>query len=116
MFIKSAFNVMPSSFCLTLGLRWSETYQSEDIMFHYVSGSPWQLQQLLSQFLNETSGFPHGSYHLRFWRLKGREAFSVLGSPYKFKTKILEPMLSLLAGRRFILGTTTFFFGCVDPF
>ncbi|HYG80961.1 MAG TPA: App1 family protein [Pyrinomonadaceae bacterium] len=39
-----------------------------DVSFHYVSGSPWQLYRLLSEFLIKESGFPEGTFHLKSMR------------------------------------------------
>jgi phosphatidate phosphatase APP1 len=39
-----------------------------DVSFHYVSGSPWQLYRLLSDFLVRESGFPEGTFHLKSMR------------------------------------------------
>jgi phosphatidate phosphatase APP1 len=35
----------------------------EDVMFHYVSGSPWQLHKLLGEFVG--SNFPEGAFHMK---------------------------------------------------
>lgn len=38
----------------------------KDAMFHYVSGSPWQLYRPLSQFLfSDEAGFPVGTLHMK---------------------------------------------------
>lgn len=34
-----------------------------DVMFHYVSGSPWQLHKLLGEFVG--SNFPEGAFHMK---------------------------------------------------
>ncbi|HEV7889125.1 MAG TPA: phosphatase domain-containing protein [Pyrinomonadaceae bacterium] len=34
-----------------------------DVMFHYVSGSPWQLHKLLGEFVGEH--FPEGAFHMK---------------------------------------------------
>lgn len=34
-------------------------------VFHYVSGGPWQLHRPLFEFLQEETGFPEGSYHMK---------------------------------------------------
>jgi phosphatidate phosphatase APP1 len=39
-----------------------------DVSFHYVSGSPWQLFELLHEFLIEQSGFPRGTFHMKSLR------------------------------------------------
>ncbi|TVQ04593.1 MAG: DUF2183 domain-containing protein [Balneolaceae bacterium] len=38
----------------------------EDTMFHYVTGSPWQLYRPLSEFLfSDEAGFPKGTLHMK---------------------------------------------------
>ncbi|HEX8475301.1 MAG TPA: phosphatase domain-containing protein [Pyrinomonadaceae bacterium] len=34
-------------------------------MFHYVSGSPWQMFHLLDKFLISDTGFPEGAFHMK---------------------------------------------------
>lgn len=36
-----------------------------EVMFHYVSGSPWQLYKLLDEFLMRGSNFPEGAFHMK---------------------------------------------------
>ncbi|HEX7318404.1 MAG TPA: phosphatase domain-containing protein [Pyrinomonadaceae bacterium] len=36
-----------------------------DVMFHYVSGSPWQLYKILGDFLVGDSEFPEGAFHMK---------------------------------------------------
>jgi phosphatidate phosphatase APP1 len=45
----------------------AERYQGHggDVMFHYVSGSPWQLYKILGDFLVGESGFPEGAFHMK---------------------------------------------------
>ena len=47
--------------------RMAELYQDWDnAVFHYVSGSPWQLYRPLSRFLwGERAGFPEGTFHMK---------------------------------------------------
>lgn len=71
-------------------------------VFHYVSGSPWQLYEPLSDFLRE-EGFPAGSMHLKHFRLKDSTALSLLASREKTKLEAIEPILAAFPGRRFIL-------------
>lgn len=38
----------------------------DDILFHYVSGTPWQMYESLSEFLfDEETGYPQGTMHFR---------------------------------------------------
>jgi len=46
----------------------AEMYQNfgDDVFFHYVSGSPWQLFRTLSGFLfGDDAGFPKGTFHMK---------------------------------------------------
>ncbi|MHC4178753.1 MAG: phosphatidate phosphatase App1 family protein, partial [Planctomycetota bacterium] len=82
-----------------------ELYQEwarQGVVFHYVSGSPWQLYLPLSEFLR-AEGFPAGSFHLKHFRLKDSTAFSLLASQEKTKLGAIEPILAAFPGRRFIL-------------
>jgi hypothetical protein len=43
----------------------AERYRAfgDDVMFHYVSGSPWQLYKLLGEFVRTT--YPEGAFHMK---------------------------------------------------
>ena len=44
-------------------------HAAEDVSFHYVSGSPWQLFKLLDDFLvRRADGFPEGTFHMKSLR------------------------------------------------
>lgn len=45
----------------------AERYRAfgDDVMFHYVSGSPWQLYKLLGEFLVGERSFPEGAFHMK---------------------------------------------------
>jgi len=70
--------------------------------FHYVSASPWQLCEPLSEFVR-TQGFPAGTFHLKPFRWKSRSFFSLFADPVKYKLGILEPLLRKFPSRKFIL-------------
>jgi hypothetical protein len=74
----------------------------QGVVFHYVSGSPWQLYLPLSEFL-EKEGFPAGSMHLKQFRLKDPTAFSLLASQEETKLGAIEPILTAFPHRRFVL-------------
>lgn len=40
-------------------------HRFDDVSFHYVSGSPWQLYRPLSKFLIDQTGFPAGTFHMK---------------------------------------------------
>jgi Uncharacterized conserved protein (DUF2183) len=70
--------------------------------FHFVSGSPWQLYEPLSDFL-EAEGYPPGSFHLKRFRIRD-SARKLRRSPQKaYKQAAIEPILSAFPGRRFVL-------------
>jgi phosphatidate phosphatase APP1 len=78
--------------------RWSEAGAE----FHFVSSSPWQLFEPLSEFLAD-SGFPSGTFHLKRFRLVDRTALDLLADPLTTKPPIIERLLRSYPGRRFIL-------------
>lgn len=71
-------------------------------VFHFVSGSPWQLYEPLHEFCR-AEGYPHGSFHLK--RFRFREAARKLRmSPQKaHKRAAIEPILAAFPQRRFVL-------------
>lgn len=73
-----------------------------DVVFHYVSGSPFQLYPDLVDFARK-DGFPEGSFHLRKFRLKDRSVAEFFGDPLAFKLGVIRPILGQFRERRFIL-------------
>lgn len=91
---------------------------ADDVSFHYVSGSPWQLFSLLDEFLvrreagREREGFPEGTFHMKNLRknLTDPDSWEDLASFTKGKRATLEQKIEQitelmvnLPGRRFIL-------------
>lgn len=72
------------------------------VAFHYVSGSPWQLFEPLSSFL-EDQQIPRGSFHLRNFKLSKSGTDDLLASQIKLKTKAIVPILKAYPQRRFVL-------------
>jgi phosphatidate phosphatase APP1 len=71
-------------------------------VFHFVSGSPWQLYEPLSGFLKE-EGYPPGSFHLKRFRIRD-SARKLRRSPQKaYKQATIEPILAAFPRRRFVL-------------
>ncbi len=71
--------------------------------FHYVSGSPWQLFEPLSQFWRE-HGYPFGSFHLKRFRLRESARKMRAMSPQKaHKRAAIEPIVAAFPQRRFVL-------------
>jgi phosphatidate phosphatase APP1 len=71
-------------------------------VFHFVSGSPWQLYEPLREFM-EAEGYPKGSFHLKRFRFRD-SARKIRMSPQKaHKRAAIEPILAAFPNRRFIL-------------
>lgn len=73
-----------------------------DTVFHYVSGSPWQLYPALSAFLTRER-FPAGTFEFRPFRLKDRSGYDLLGGalPLDFKIGAIERLMRAYPRRRF---------------
>ena len=83
----------------------SELYESlhdSGAVFHYVSGSPWQLYEPLKKFFTK-AGFSDGSFHLKIFRLWDSSALELLKSQKKNKLAAIQPMLRAFPKRRFLL-------------
>jgi hypothetical protein len=91
----------------------TEAGPSADVCFHYISGSPWQLFALLSDFLTEKEGFPPGTFHMKNLRknlletgaLESLLAFALGGDLATLDQKIrqITNLMIHLPRRRFIL-------------
>lgn len=79
-----------------------EQWAAAGVEFHYVSGSPWQLYVPLDAFLHD-SGFPRGSYALRYFRLKDKTLLDMMGKPETHKNRAISELLQRFPGRRFIM-------------
>lgn len=77
---------------------WSET----GAMFHYVSSSPWQIFDSLHEFLH-VDGFPHGSMHLKWFRLRDElfKRWSIIRR--KSKAGVIRGIVKRLPQRQFVL-------------
>ena len=69
--------------------------------FHYVSGSPWQLYEPLSDFCR-AEGFPAGTVHLKHFRVKDASAWTFLGPQDQYKIGVIERILADFPRRRFL--------------
>ncbi len=78
--------------------HWSE----QGGMFHYVSSSPWQIYNPLEEFL-ENHGFPSGSMHLKWFRL--RDEFFKRWRIIRRKSKagVIAMMIKRMPYRKFML-------------
>ena len=81
------------------------------VVFHYVSGSPWQLQESLAAFF-ATAGFPMGSMHLKQFRLTDSSVLNLLTAQTEHKLTRINAILAAFPERRFILVGDT---GEQDP-
>ena len=70
--------------------------------FHYVSSSPWQLYAPLAE-LCETSDFPEGSMHLRYFRVRDEMFKRFRPIRRNSKVGIIVGILKRLPQRKFIL-------------
>ena len=83
----------------------SELYRQwarQGIVFHYVSGSPWQLYLPLAEFFRAQQ-FPEGSLDLKLFRLKDPSALELLQAQTATKIRAIEPLLTAFPQRRFVL-------------
>ena len=73
-----------------------------DVVFHYVSSSPWQLHEPLAQLLCPPA-FPACTLHLRRVRLGGGNIFTAFQGGEGHKRAALTALLERYPGRRFVL-------------
>jgi Uncharacterized conserved protein (DUF2183) len=72
------------------------------VVFHYVSGSPWQLLAPIAGFM-ERDSFPRGSFHLRRFRVNDSSAREFLENrTLEFKVETIDRLMALLPDRRFV--------------
>ena len=69
--------------------------------FHYVSSSPWQLFDPLTEFFRR-EGFPDGSFHLRLLRLGDSRPFKIFVGRPVYKAAAIETILRAYPERRFV--------------
>lgn len=83
----------------------SQLYQQWKLQgcdFHYVSSSPWQLYEPLAE-LCETSLFPGGSMHLRYFRVRDEMFKRFRPIRHNSKVGIIVGIFKRLPQRKFIL-------------
>ncbi len=78
--------------------RWAEAGAD----FHFVSTSPWQLYEPLSEFTQAT-GFPDACFHLKRFRLKDSSIRALFEDPLHYKVTTIEPLLQDFPTRKFLL-------------
>lgn len=74
---------------------------SNNVAFHYVSGSPWPLFVSLQEFCR-TNGFPPGSFHLRDFRWRKGPLQRLLGPTERHKIPVIEALFRAWPRRKFI--------------
>lgn len=82
----------------------SDVYQNwaaSGASFHYVSSSPWQLFESLSE-MNEEFSFPNGTMHLRNFRLRDQFLKKVL-IRQKGKASTIRGLMKFMPERDFVL-------------
>lgn len=85
----------------------------DNVSFHYVSGSPWQLFRLLHEFLVEREGFPEGSFHMKSVNVNLQDLMTSFGSIRNLlagkkhtegmKVEEISRLVERAPGRKFIL-------------
>lgn len=70
--------------------------------FHYVSSSPWQLLNPLSQLLLD-SHFPMGSVHLRPFRLRNHMLQRMIRIRRTQKARVIRSLIRAMPQRKFVL-------------
>jgi phosphatidate phosphatase APP1 len=71
-------------------------------VFHWVSGSPWQLHEPLAAFFAE-EGFPAGSMHLKKVRVKDSSVLELVAAPEGLKEDAIGALLDAFPRRVFVL-------------
>jgi phosphatidate phosphatase APP1 len=79
-----------------------EEWGRQGAVFHYVTGSPWQLYRPLWEFL-EDHGFPGVEIGMRRFRLKDSSAVHFFRDPHRYKTARVREILRRFPERRFVL-------------
>jgi hypothetical protein len=79
-----------------------QDWASQGALFHYVSSSPWQLYGELDAFLRH-AGYPAGSIHLRWFRLRDEMFKRWRLLRRKSKGGVIASMIKRMPDRRFVL-------------
>lgn len=77
-------------------------WSSENVAFHFVSSSPWQLYEPLTEFLDQ-SGFPWATFSLKAVRFRDETLFELFRKGTETKPLAIEAILDRYPGRQFIL-------------
>jgi phosphatidate phosphatase APP1 len=79
-----------------------QKWAADGANFHYVSASPWQLYEPLSELI-EAANFPGGTFHLKSFRVKDSTALDLFAHPTELKTEIIESLFERFPKRTYIL-------------
>lgn len=79
-----------------------QQWEKQGAVFHYVTGSPWQLYPSLRDF-TDSQHFPRGSFMMRNFRLKDSSLITFTLSSYDYKLSTIDKLLNTYPDRRFIL-------------
>ena len=79
-----------------------QRWQQQGVIFHYVSGTPYQLCPTLTAFFKQHR-FPMGSVHLRNVRFRDRTVMNLFADPLDYKLPHVERLLNQYPQRQFIL-------------
>jgi hypothetical protein len=79
-----------------------QDWSSQGAAFHYVSSSPWQLHEPLTEFI-ASAGFPEGSLHLRFFSLRNSRLLSPFVLRPENKARSIRGLLQQYPQRKFVL-------------
>lgn len=74
---------------------------NQNVLFHYVSSSPWQLLKPLDQLLTDYH-FPEGSIHLRTYRLRDQMLRRLMLQRHN-KVTVIRRLLHHFPNRQFVL-------------
>jgi hypothetical protein len=79
--------------------RWADERGAQ---FCYVSASPWQLFEPLSQFI-QTNGFPEGAFFMKRVRWKDQTLLNLFQDPESYKQPVIRALLRKFPRREFVL-------------
>jgi len=85
-----------------MAARYNEWHSDRGAHVHFVSSSPWQLYEELSEFLRRED-FPESTLSLKHVRLKDSSALNLLDDPLEAKTSTIEAFIRRFPDREFVL-------------
>lgn len=77
-------------------------WKQNNMMFHYVSSSPWYLYTPLVQFLDENS-FPYSDLHLKAFRFRDKSLLNLFKKGTETKPEAIEKIIRKYPKRKFYL-------------